>query len=184
MDTEAEQNILRQLDSGERLLWSGQPCQGIRLRAGDALFIPFSLVWGGFAIFWETLVFRSHAPLFFRLWGVPFVLVGLYLIVGRFFHDAWRRARTAYAITDRRVILVSGGLQRSTRSVSLRTLGEIALAERRDGSGDVVLGSIPFAGRFARGSWPGTASQVPELECVSRAREVYDIIRRAQSHAV
>jgi hypothetical protein len=29
-----------------------------------------------------------------RLFGNPFVLVGLYITVGRFFFDAWRRGRT------------------------------------------------------------------------------------------
>ena len=79
------------LGPGEKLLWSGQPEAGLKLRGSDAIVIPFSLMWAGFALFWEYSVLGTNAPLFFKLWGIPFVLVGLYMVVGRFFVDAWMR---------------------------------------------------------------------------------------------
>jgi hypothetical protein len=97
---------------GERIAWTGRPGQGVRLRAADAFLIPFSLLWGGFAIFWEAtaigFAFRAGEGItsFMALWGIPFVMVGLYLIFGRFFVDAHVRARTFYAVTDRRVLVL------------------------------------------------------------------------------
>lgn len=129
---EAEQELTKELEPNERLLWSGAPRRGLLLRRGDVFLIPFSIMWGGFAIFWETSALRSGAPLFFLLWGVPFVVAGLYLIFGRFVVDAMTRAKTTYGLTERRIIIVSGLFSRSVKSLQLRTVSDVTLDERSD----------------------------------------------------
>lgn len=183
--TEAEQLISRELEPNERLLWAGVPKQGVLLRPSDALFIPFSLLWGGFAIFWEATVLTTNAPMFFALWGVPFVGIGLYLIADRFVVDARQRAATAYAITSKRAIIVSGVFSRSVKSLTLRTLSDVTLSERRDGSGSIALASQAVWGRWGAGaSWPGMASQQPPcFDLLENARSVYSQLRAAQSEA-
>jgi hypothetical protein len=65
-----ESQIKPELNSKERLLWTGRPRAGLILRAEDALCIPFSLMWGGFAVFfWETAVIIGGAPFLFTLLG-------------------------------------------------------------------------------------------------------------------
>lgn len=164
----------------ERLLWSAQPRQGLLLRSNDAMLIPFSLLWGGFAFFWESTVVASKAPILFRLWGVPFVAVGLYLIVGRFFVDAKLRSKTFYGLTTERIIIVSGLFSRTTKSLQLRTLSDVSLVES---AGDV--GTISFGPQApwwaAGGGWPGTQRQAsPAFDSIPAAREVYERIRLAQ----
>jgi hypothetical protein len=84
MNPEASAVISRELSAGERLMWAGQPQRGgIRFQSSDILAVPFSLLWGGVTFFWEGMALRSGAPFFFKLCGVPFVLLGLYIIAGR-----------------------------------------------------------------------------------------------------
>ena len=173
------------LEPGESLIWTGVPRQGIVLRAFDAFMIPFSVLWGGFAIFWEATVLRSGAPVFFMLWGIPFVLIGLYIIVGRFFVDARVRANTFYGLADRRAIIVSGIFSRTTTSLPLRTLTDISFNERRDGSGTIHLGRPhPFAAWYAGMQWPGmTTYQTPGFELISDVRRAYGQLMEVQRSA-
>ena len=151
----------RFLDPGERLLWSGQPKQGLRLQASDALMIPFSLMWGGFAIFWEASVLgliplSNHgthpphpAPIFMAIFGIPFVLIGLYMIIGRFFFDAMSRKKTWYGVTDRRLIVLKSIFSSSVNSFDYANLPNLNLVERGDHSGDTAT-SVAAAGDKSR----------------------------------
>jgi len=166
------------LDSDETLLWSGRPAGGVRLQPSDAVTIPFSLMWGGFAVFWEYSVIHSGgAPLFFVLWGVPFVLVGIYLIVGRFFWDAYQRDKTHYAVTNRRVIFIREGMGGKTTSLPLRAVPAIEVSGGR-GRGTVTFGNGGMTW-FNSSSWPGTKHVPPSFVAIENAPGVAEIVRRA-----
>ncbi len=185
MDYALEQTVRSQLASNEKLLWTGQPRPGLRLRATDALAIPFSLLWCGFAIFWEWSVLKPGAPGFFALWGIPFVAIGLYVVFGRFFVDALQRARTYYALTDQRALIISGLVNRQTKSLPLRTMSDITVAERVDGSGTITLApSTGMYGWLGGSGWPGASRyQPPAFEMIEDVRRVNGILRDAQSRA-
>ena len=179
------QSVRAQLESGEQLIWHGQPRQGLLLRPSDALMIPFSLLWGGFAIFWEATVIWSGAPIFFMLWGVPFVLVGLHLIFGRFFTDSRQRANTFFGLTNDRIIITSGKHGKRVQSLSLSTLGDITLDERADGSGTITFAAANPLGRWVSfGALPNTGTTrgqlPPSFEMIPQAKKVYEMIRGAQ----
>jgi hypothetical protein len=182
MSLEVTQALQAELGRDERLLWSGMPRQGVRLSSGDALMVPFSLLWGGFAIFWEYSVVSRGAPLVFTLFGVPFVLIGLYMIVGRFFVDSYRRARTYYGVTDQRVIILSGLMKREVKSLNLVGLNDLSLSERSDRSGTITFGSTsPVYAMWSGTGWPGMGNRLPPaFNFIDDARTVYDLIREAQ----
>jgi len=180
-DYEVQDRVRRELLPGEQLLWWGRPRQGLMLRPADALYIPFSLFWCGFAIFWEASVVKSGFwP--FELWGIPFVLAGLYMVFGRFLTDARQRARTVYAITDQRVVVVAGLFRDVVTSLSLRSLADLGLFERRDGSGTIALGPVSpwyVTGRLSRNRPPDS----PALEGIPQVRSVYNLLLEAQNKA-
>jgi hypothetical protein len=173
------------LDHGERLLWSGQPRGGVRLCMEDVFLIPFSILWCGFVIFWEASAIGGGAPIFFMVWGVPFILVGLYLVVGRFFVDALSRSHTFYGVTDERILIAGGIFMRQIKSLQLRTLTDLSLTERGDGSGTIKFGPTNALNAFfPASSWPGAGRFAqPSFDLIESAKEVYEIIRKAQKQS-
>ncbi len=185
MSFDATQKILSELESGENLLWSGQPLQGIRLKSSDVFMIPFSLLWGGFAIFWELSVILSGGPVSFIIFGLPFVLVGLYMIFGRFYMEAKLRKKTFYGLTRERIIIVSGLYRKKVNSLDLRTLTDISFSESSGGKGSISFGnSSHFGLMFGGFQWPGMEHLLgPRFELIQNVKAVYQQIREAQKKA-
>lgn len=182
MINEAVQEIAKELSGSEKILWTGRPKSGILFRGADIFLIPFSLLWCGFAIFWEYSVVSTHSPLFFKLWGIPFVIVGLYFVFGRFLMEAKQRNKTYYGLTSERIIIISGIFRRKLKSINLDSLGEYSLSEKSDKTGTITFGpSNPLFSMFGGMSWPGMSNhQPPSFEMIPGARELQDLIRKNQ----
>ncbi len=178
------------LDPGERVVWSGQPRQGVYLQASDLGTIPFSLFWCGFVAVWETVALRTvihpgpgptpWVAYVFPLWGIPFVLVGLHLLVGRFFVDAWRRRRTWYAVTGSRALIQAGGLTPRTTSIDLRTTSQVDLIHNRDGTGTVTFGTGPSEAVVGLTGRRGRLTVGNAFDHVADAGVAYRAVRAAQ----
>jgi hypothetical protein len=185
-DLQSRQPFQPYLLSGERILWTGQPKQGAAFGPRDFLLIPFSLVWGGFAIIWNAMVWLapfdagSDPGWFFRLWGIPFLLVGLYIMVGRYFHDARIRRHLFYAVTDQRVLVL-----RKSKIISLdvHRLPRLELSEHRDGTGTLAFeADNAFTGMNGLTWWVPALSGTTQFFRIDNPRRVYELIRN-QSHA-
>jgi hypothetical protein len=179
--------IQPELTIGESVVWAGQPNGTVFFHKEDAFLIPFSLLWGGFAIFWELGAAgfwgsnsRSGNPwLFGMLWGIPFVLIGQYVIWGRFFYTAWKKKRTYYAITNRRVIVVQNGWNRQMASVYLDSLPTLIKEGRSSGTGTLRFSQAEsmWSGRRGWGAWGGmTVGNVPTFVDIDDLDYVYRLI--------
>jgi hypothetical protein len=176
--------LARELAGSEKALWSGQPKQGVVFRAMDLFVVPLSLAWCGIAIFIFFQSMRApKVPIFFYPFSFVFVLVGIYIVVGRFLVDARQRSRTFYAVTNERIIIASGLFSRTLKSIDLKTLAEMSLSERKNGSGFIVFGSSsPMESMIgAMPAWPGMQGRfASRFDLIAEVRPVYDIIRSAQ----
>ena len=188
MNYEAQTVIQRELDAGEQLLWAGMPKQGVILRGSDVFMIPFSLLWGGFAIFWEAMALQipsgkaGPVDIIFPLFGIPFVLAGLYMIFGRFFYDSKKRAKTFYGLTDQRAIIVSGLFSKGVKSLNVKTMSDVSLTEKENGYGTIVFGQeMQMMSMFVGGGLPGMGgSTTPKFELIENAKRVYNQLREQQ----
>ena len=165
--------------AGESVLWRGRPMQGKIFCKHDIFMIPFSIMWGGFAIFWELMVLLT-GNLFFALWGIPFVAVGLYMMVGRFFWQEYQKKRTFYAITDQRVLQFQG---KRVTFLDRAHLPQIHVTVDRDGSGTIVFDRYGRGqGRYFWGNGIfadacGRSGQMdPVLENIPDVKLVYRIL--------
>lgn len=140
----------KELLQGERILWIGQPDPSVRFAKADAFLIPFSILWGGFALFWEgaalTAVGASKDPaaLIFPLFGIPFVVIGLYFIFGRFWYKAKKKKRTYYAVTDKRVLVLSDFFSRHFEAAFINSIPVINKSVKTSGTGTIIFGNTNF----------------------------------------
>jgi hypothetical protein len=92
------------LHPDETLLWVGQPYTSKKFRP-NPLMVVFMLFWFGFAVFWT--VTASAAGGFFGLFGIPFLLIGGFMLYTLLIGQKKQLERTVYAVTERRAIILS-----------------------------------------------------------------------------
>ncbi len=158
--------------SGERILWSGRPRRGLLLTASDIFLIPFSVMWCGFAIVWTFMASQSDkASIFFILWGLMFVLIGLYMVVGRFVTDAWIRRNTNYAVTNKRIMIDRSGPFARFMAANLNQLPNIEIEQGANGCGSIRFGS-------STSMWSPALDPTPQFLAIEDVRHVFDLIQR------
>ena len=107
---QAEQEINRQLDPGEGLLWSGAPNPG-RMALSALPVTVFGIPFTAFAVFWIWTAYsatsRSPSPggpwILFPLFGTPFLLIGLGMLTAPLWASL-AAGRTLYAVTNKRAL--------------------------------------------------------------------------------
>ena len=164
-----------ELQPGEQLLWTGRPgrpssrFQTTRPFGGLFLFVAF------FAVVAITQARHSGQSLANLL---PFALIAGLMLWN--FSRPMRAARNtvrnvSYAVTDKRVLLLTSGEERSLHAAQLSDIPAIEKRERADGSGSIVFTGIPAAlPSFTTGS--GGTILFLTFEDIPNVDDVYRII--------
>ncbi len=146
---DAQQRAQSELQPGESLYWTGlaDPGRAAVTTLPAALFgIPFA----GFALFWINGAYHASSSLsrspnafaksfsIFPLFGLPFFLIGLAIVLAPLW--AFVKGRnTSYAVTNQRIMIISGTGSRSIKSCTPADIVSVDHRERPDGSGDVLI---------------------------------------------
>ncbi|MBV1687987.1 hypothetical protein KRR38_09945 [Novosphingobium sp. G106] len=144
-----EQSLRRELIAGEHLLWRGQPRPN-KLTRGFGIWL-FALPWTAFALMWEAFAFLPWVTalktpdwlqwsfgIVFPLFGLPFIAVGLWMLWAPI-HALRRAGKTAYALTERRLLRVVEAREITVASVLLHQIGPIDRREDSQGFGDLRI---------------------------------------------
>ena len=147
---DAQLRAQSELQSGESLYWTGtaDPGRAALTALPASIFgIPFA----GFSLFWISQAYHASSAMskssqnaftkgftLFPLFGVPFLLVGLGIVLAPLW--AFLKGRsTVYAVTNQRVMIITGEGNRSVKSYTPADIVSVEHRERPDGSGDILI---------------------------------------------
>lgn len=188
------------LDDDETILWQGRPDSAVVWSDLISFESVFGLFFGGFALFWVigAAAMTSGIPsqggvgavfTFFPLFGLPFLAVGLYMVVGRIFWDAFQRGRTWYTLTDRAAYIARDTFgKRSLKRYGLEDLNPPDLQDNTPGSVIFAEDISHYRSSSRRGGSRNRTTRTPVgFRRIPDARAVYRLLvdqrnahRRAQ----
>jgi len=180
--TEADKQLQHELLEGEELIWTDKAGTGIRFVLRDIILIPFGIIFFVGSLIWESIVLLGMPVLYkiaFSLIGIPFILMGFYLLIGRFWIDSKRRGKTFYGITQKRLIIKVIKHPAIVEVFNITTLSAMEINEKPDGSGTIKLDSDPpYYSAWKTGyTYRKTAWAI---ESVQNIRSIYDLILQQQ----
>lgn len=162
----------------ERLLWVGQPDPKALFTVADIFLIPFSIFWSGFVLIFVAVI--SKVGWFGVLFILPFVLLGVYFLVGRFIYKIWKRKNTFYAVTTRRVLILTTLFTRSLQAVFIDTIPTVHKSARF-GRGTITFGNRNFWSSLYANTgmgifgWP-YGKESPTFYDIKDVNKVFDLV--------
>lgn len=159
----------------ERLIWVGQPQKGLRFQAKDWFITMFMILWTGFSVFWTVTASAMGGS--FGLFGLPFVGVGVYMLVGRFFYDARLRGKTVYGVTNQRILIREGVFSSETKSYNIQDLPCLELIQTNGNCGSILFDKemVEGSGKHRRIISP------PQFDMIEDVARVFQLITQQKA---
>lgn len=182
MQSQPEEVLEQKLTATEKLLWAGQPRQGLRLQFFDVILIPFFLVCIGICLLGAYIIISSGMPPLHGLVFLPFLTLGVYFLIARFVLDIRRRAETFYGVSSERILVITGVNGKDTRSLALDALPALRLAESANGAGVIAFADAdPQVLTYLEAILPSAGRRLGlHFDVSDNAREVHELIVKAR----
>ena len=128
----------------EKIVWKGRPDAVESAKVGLLKFF-FGVFFFGFSLFWMYMAASMDGGLF-ALFGLPFAAVGFWMVSGPA-RNYLKSARTYYAITDQRVIILTRGGGYSITTIPPDQMTDYKRTDRTSGFGNIQLKTTVHHGR-------------------------------------
>ncbi len=183
-----QESLRRELMPNERIQWTGHPETKVLFAPADIFLVPFTLLWAGGVISLgiSFLVNTPDDPIAL-LMALLFVAFGFYFLFGRFLYKNYRKRRTIYAVTDRRVITLAQRWRGvNTQAAFTNMIPTISKSVRRDGIGTLRFGNAGFLSMMYANTgmewmnWFG-GSEVPTFYDVKDAERIVEMVNRQRT---
>jgi hypothetical protein len=172
---------------GERMLWAARPDRRVAALLSFGIWL-IAVPWTAFALFWIALpmsaLYETYTGInigapkgtptliiwIFAIFGVPFVLVGLGMLLAPFaaIRKGWR---TLYVLTTKRLAVLEGGRTVSVVSIRPDEISGLSRKEGPDGRGTLIVHQ-----GFERDSDGDRVEKKVELGVINEVRKVEGLV--------
>ncbi|MBW2476351.1 MAG: PH domain-containing protein [Deltaproteobacteria bacterium] len=159
-----------ELEPEEKICWEGRPtprCYVFRNWRHSVFGVLLLLL----AVWWQTVGIQISAVYDFPWLSwlpIPFVLLGLYLSLGHLFLARLEWNHVFYAITDQRILVKEGLLQRRTSSLELNEVTYFCLHPHSQELGSIVVHA-------------GPKESFVKIRCIEYPRRVTGLLEQAMN---
>ena len=144
------QALNKELRNGEKLVWAEQPIPSQLVKSAYLLWL-FFVPWTLFALFWTAGASGFQWPALdnigvyslFPLFGLPFILIGVYGLVMPF-KMRKKAESTVYAITNQRLLIGHFPNAIELQIFFPKDVNRLTRFEKSDGSGNLIFSNQAY----------------------------------------
>ncbi|MFT8352719.1 hypothetical protein [Clostridium saccharoperbutylacetonicum] len=169
----------RHLLKEEKILWSGKPNNNNKLYSKED---AFSILYGicmigggvlgivyGIRIMTGSMVQNTSKPMPWSVsfsFSIPFFVVGFYHLIGKAIRRKYKKEKTFYAITNKRLLILKVGNNEKVISKYISQINKIDINTSNEG-----MGTIEFGENYSDG----------EFSDINDVQNVYELINELRS---
>lgn len=170
------------LDVNEDVVWCDKPAKKFVFTSADIFTTLFGAVWLSFSVFWVFSAYMSTESTdgtfnIFPLFGIPFVVVGLYLLLFRHIVSFAKRKNMVYALTNKRALIVHTGKRQYVQEYRYENISNIQMK-----CDDNDIGSIFFLTGEVRYNNGRSYSSTSGIFGIKDTKKVYKILSQCMEN--